>query len=68
MNVVVVRTWKLPAPVDVPVLEHFAGCKSWVPLDEMVSVDGSTPALDEDTHDARVDRINAAIGSERVAI
>ena len=33
MNVVVVRTWKLPEPVDVPVLEHFAGCKSWVPLD-----------------------------------
>ena len=22
-----------PAPVDIPVLEHFAGCKSWVPID-----------------------------------
>ena len=44
----------LPAPVDVPVLEHFAGCKSWVPLDEPVALDGSTLVLDDATHAQRV--------------
>lgn len=68
MNVVVVRAWKLPAPVDVPVLEHFAGCKSWVPLHEMVPVDGSTPALDDGAHHARVESLDGAIGSHRVAV
>ena len=69
MNVVVVRTWNLPEPVDVPVLEHFAGCKSWVPIDETIAM-GGTPALTEAQHGGRVSAIEAALGgrAERVAI
>jgi hypothetical protein len=57
MNVVVVRTWRLPTHVDVPVEEHFAGCKSWVPLYTTVPLDDSTPVLSDDEHATRVSRI-----------
>jgi hypothetical protein len=62
MNVVVVRAWRLPAPVDVPVLDHFAGCKSWVPLEDAVPLDGSTPAVADDDHRERSRRLLETIG------
>jgi hypothetical protein len=69
MNVVVVRTWRLPAPVDVPVLEHFAGCKSWVPLENGVPLEGSMPALSDAVHEERVSRVPALLpDAGRVAL
>ncbi len=70
LNVVLVRTWRLPEPADVPVLEHFAGCKSWVPLTGGVPLDGSVPALDDGEHAARVARVARALDGvgERVAV
>lgn len=69
MNVVVVRTWLLPEPVDIPVLEHFAGCKSWVPLEQAVPLDGSTPAITEDELGSRLEAIGGVLGdAERVAV
>jgi hypothetical protein len=69
MNVVVVRTWKLPAPVDVPVLEHFAGCKSWVPLADTIAMDGA-PALSDAEHASRADAIGSILDgrAERVPV
>jgi hypothetical protein len=69
MNVVVVRTWSLPEPVDVPVLEHFAGCKSWVPIAETIAMDGA-PVLSDAEHVARVHDIEAILEgrAERVAV
>lgn len=61
MNVVIVRAHNLPKAVDVPVEEYFAGCKSWVPLEEAVPLDGSTPAVDQATHDERVARVAAVL-------
>jgi len=70
MNVVVVRTWVLPHAVDLPVLEHFAGCKSWVPLERQVPVTGSRPALSDAEHGLRVAELAATLGSEaeRIAL
>lgn len=70
MNVVVVRAWKLSTPIDVPVLEHFAGCKSWVPLDVAVPLDGSVPVLEGAEHAQRVEVIASILGTtaERVPV
>ena len=69
MNVVVVRTWKLREPVDVPVLEHFAGCKSWVPLDRPIPLEGSSLVLSDTEHGVRVGESASTLGqtAERVA-
>lgn len=68
MNVVVVRTWMLPEPVDVPVLEHFAGCKSWVPLDRAITLTGSRPALSDAEHGQSAGEIAHALGPEAESI
>lgn len=69
MNVVVVRAFTLPMPVDVPVEEHFAGCKSWVPLETSVSLDGSAPAIGDEEHARRVQAIGERLSAaERVPV
>jgi hypothetical protein len=63
MNVVVVRAYLLPNVVEVPVLEHFAGCKSWVPLSEPVSLEASRPAVTDERHAELVADLTTRLGS-----
>ncbi len=49
LTVLVLRAYLLPDPVELPYSEAYAGCKSWIELEESVSTQGSRPALpDED--------------------
>ncbi len=47
LTVLVLRTYLLPEPVELPFSEAYAGCKSWIELEGPVSTAGSRPALDE---------------------
>lgn len=46
LTVLVLRTYLLPDPVELPYSEAYGGCKSWIELNEAVSVEGARPALD----------------------
>ncbi|MBI2093619.1 MAG: DUF1802 family protein [Candidatus Omnitrophica bacterium] len=46
--VVVVRAFRLPQPYQIPVVPDYAGCKSWVQLQNPVSLEGCTPVLAEE--------------------
>jgi hypothetical protein len=49
LTVLILRTHLLPEPVELPYSEAYSGCKSWIELEEPVSVAGARPALsDED--------------------
>jgi hypothetical protein len=48
LTVLVLRTYLLPEPVELPFSEAYAGCKSWIKLDEPVPIEGSQPALDDE--------------------
>ena len=49
LTVLVLRTYLLPEPVELPYSEAYEGCKSWIELEEPVSTAGARPALsDED--------------------
>jgi hypothetical protein len=48
LTVLVLRTYLLPEPVELPFSEAYAGCKSWIELNEPVSIEGSRPALDDE--------------------
>lgn len=48
LTVLVLRTFVLPEPVELPYSEAYAGCKSWIELEESVSTEGSHPALDDE--------------------
>ncbi len=54
LTVLVLRTYLLPDPVELPYSEGYGGCKSWIKLDEAVSVDGAHPALEDEEFGQRV--------------
>jgi hypothetical protein len=48
MWLLVVRTYRLPRPIRLPVHPAYAGCRSWVELEEKLSPDGAVPVLLEE--------------------
>lgn len=64
LYLMLVRAYRLPRALLVENTPAYAGCKSWVPLDEPVSTGDATPALDDAKYDARrrsiLDRVAAA--------
>jgi hypothetical protein len=65
LYVLVVRAYRLAAPVVVENTPAYAGCKSWVPLEAGVSTDNATGVLEDDEFELRRRRIIDAI-SEKV--
>jgi hypothetical protein len=55
-----VETLPLRAPVDTPVLERYAGCSSWVPL-EIGAYDAGTPVLPREEVERTAARVRAAV-------
>ena len=47
INVLAVRVYAVPRPHEVADRAEYAGCRSWVPLGEPLSTDGSVPVLDD---------------------
>jgi hypothetical protein len=62
VHVVAVRVSRLPTPADVPEIRRYAGCVSWVELDEDVDIGGAVPVLDDRAFDARLARLHSALG------
>ena len=62
VQVVAVRASRLQSPIDVPEARRYAGCVSWVELDEDVDVSTSRPVLDDASFDARLAQLRTALG------
>jgi hypothetical protein len=45
LTVLVLRTYVLPETVELPYREGYGGCKSWIELEDSVSVEGARPTL-----------------------
>jgi hypothetical protein len=54
LTVLVLRTYVLPEPVELPYGESYEGCKSWIELEEPVSTAGARPALDNEAFERLV--------------
>ncbi len=46
LYLVVLQAYKLPVPVKIAGNIAYAGCKSWVPLNEQIDVSGASPVTD----------------------
>ena len=57
----VIRAWRLPAPVSLPLSSRYVGCKSWVDLEQPVSLAQATPVLDDAAFSERLSRIQAIL-------
>ena len=51
LTVLVLRTYLLPEAIELPYVDEYGGCKSWIELQETVSVEGVRPALSEEDFD-----------------
>jgi hypothetical protein len=42
-----VRVYRLPAPLELPVLASYGGCKSWIDLEPVIDTTKATPVLSD---------------------
>ncbi len=51
--VLLLRAYRLPSPVIVPVTRAYGGCRSWIELDAPISTAGAVPAVSDDRYARR---------------
>ena len=61
LTVLVLRVYLLPEPVELPYSEAYAGCKSWIELEQPVPVAGARPALEDEAFERLVSPAVAAL-------
>ena len=57
LYLLLVRTYALPKSITVQNTPTYAGCKSWVPLDNSVDVRAAVPVLDDSAYSSRRQRV-----------
>ena len=61
LYLILMRVYRLRESVMLENRPAYAGCKSWVPLDEPVDTTGATPVIEDSAYETRRQRILAAI-------
>jgi hypothetical protein len=61
LYLLLVRGYRLPQPVTIQNTPSYAGCKSWVPLEEPIALGDLTPVIDDTSYETRRQRILAVI-------
>lgn len=61
LYLLIVRAWRLAQPVEIANTIAYAGCKSWVPLDQPISTRDAVPALDDAAFESRRSEIHQRI-------
>ena len=68
VHVIAVRTWALPRPIPVAMTAAYAGCRSWVSLDEEIDIDGSRPVLTDAALQAKIEQVSSALTWNSLAL
>ena len=61
LHVIGLRVHALTAPVEVQFRDEYAGCRSWISVDEEIDIDGSRPVLSAAELDAKLDAVDALL-------
>jgi hypothetical protein len=62
-----VRVFRLPRPVELPMLASYGGCKSWIELDREIPTADATPVLSDTAFETKLQQFRAAVEGEGVA-
>ena len=62
LYLLLVRAYRLQHPATVANTPAYAGCKSWVPLDEPIAITNAIPALDDPIYEQRRRKILDVVG------
>ena len=61
LYLMLVRCYRMPQPIAVGNTQAYAGCKSWVPLDQRIETGNAIPVFDDVRYELRRNKILAAI-------
>lgn len=61
LHVIGVRAFALPHAVTIEAKPEYAGCRSWVSVDDEIAIDGSVQVLREDELQVKLDAIAAVL-------
>jgi hypothetical protein len=61
LHILGVRTWRLAKTARIAAKPEYAGCRSWVSVDDEIDIDGSIAALSDDALRAKLDAIDALL-------
>jgi len=67
INVIAVRAYRLANPIDVVMKAEYAGCRSWVSVDEEIDIDHSVAALSDDALHAQINAIDVLLTEPSLA-
>ncbi|OIP69738.1 MAG: hypothetical protein AUK43_12035 [Oscillatoriales cyanobacterium CG2_30_40_61] len=63
LYILLLRTYKLPQVYDIPYHPSYGGCRSWIELQEMISLENIAPVLTQEDYDQQVSTIHQIIQS-----
>ena len=63
LTVAAVRVYRLQQPQALPILDDFAGCKSWVDLQQEVPLGYMAPVLSDDDYENKADSVRRVLGT-----
>lgn len=64
LTILLLRVSNLPQPVTIPYDDSYGGCKSWIDLQQPISLQGLKPVLATDVYQQQVDEILSIIASK----
>jgi hypothetical protein len=62
LYIMILRVYKLPEPVTLPMTHEYGGCKSWVTLDRVLSTHGAEPAISDTEFAGRRKKLLSVLG------
>ncbi len=62
LYILLLRTYKLPQPQEIPYNPKYGGCKSWIDLAQPISTENATPVLSDSLYSQIVEEIRSIIG------
>ena len=57
LYLMVLRAYRIPRPIQIPMLPEYGGCTSWVTLENCLSTKGAVPSLSENVFNARLEAL-----------
>ena len=67
IHVIAVRAWALARPATIAMTETYAGCRSWVSLDEEIDIDGSRAVLTVEQLQSKIDDVASRLSWKSLA-
>ncbi|HEY9762719.1 MAG TPA: DUF1802 family protein [Trichocoleus sp.] len=67
LNLLLLRSHRLPNPISLPYRPEYGGCRSWITLAESVSLEGSKAVLTDAAYQSQVQQTLAMLDTPNIA-